>query len=119
MLALVSWLVARWRALKGGPIVVRPRRPRVRRPAPGPRKEEAEEPSPGPMRREAGTRPAVTQLARGLKGMDFPASKERLVRHAQERAAGGEVIEAIRRLPERDYASMAEVMRGYGEEEAW
>jgi hypothetical protein len=46
-----------------------------------------------------------------LDDLDFPASKEEIVAHAQRRGATGVVLRALRALPVADYANKAEVLR--------
>jgi hypothetical protein len=50
-----------------------------------------------------------------LKGMDFPASKDDLVRHAKDNGADQDVLDSIEQLPESRYGTMADVMKAYGE----
>ncbi len=46
-----------------------------------------------------------------LNDLDYPASKEDVVRHAEFRGASEEVLRALRALPLGDYASRAELAR--------
>ncbi len=46
-----------------------------------------------------------------LNDLDYPASKEDVVRHAGQRAASEAVLRALRALPLGDYASRAELTR--------
>jgi hypothetical protein len=55
------------------------------------------------------------RLTTDLKGMDFPAGKDKLVAQARKNNAPNDTIEAIECLPDREYGSMADVMHGYGE----
>jgi hypothetical protein len=55
-------------------------------------------------------------IMRHLKGVDFPAKKKDLERHAKENGAPAEVLEALKDLPEEDYHSSADVMKAFGEE---
>ena len=55
-------------------------------------------------------------IARYLSGIDFPCNKENLVEHARQNNADNEVLETLEDLPEGEYANMADVMKGYGEE---
>jgi hypothetical protein len=50
-----------------------------------------------------------------LKGLDFPARKQDLMRQARENGADRAVLEVIEAMPEGEYESMADVMKGYGE----
>jgi len=51
-----------------------------------------------------------------LKGAHFPASKEDLVDLAKSNGAEEEVLEVLENLPGDEYASVAEVMKAYGDE---
>ena len=46
-----------------------------------------------------------------LDDLDYPASKEAVVRHAETRGASEEVLRALRALPLGDYASRQELAR--------
>ncbi len=46
-----------------------------------------------------------------LNDLDYPASKDDIVRHAESRGASGEVLRVVRALPLGDYASRAELTR--------
>ena len=50
-----------------------------------------------------------------LEGIDFPASKQDLIRQARDNGAGDDVLEVIEAMPQGQYASMADVMVGYGD----
>ena len=52
-----------------------------------------------------------------LKGIDFPAGRDDLVKHAQKNDADEEILEVIRKMPDQEYGSMADVMKGVGEVE--
>ena len=52
-----------------------------------------------------------------LKGIDFPAGKQDLASQAKKNGAPPEVLDAIDRMPEDDFQSMADVMKAYGEAE--
>ncbi len=51
-----------------------------------------------------------------LKGIDFPARRQDLERHAKKNGAGDDVLELIRAMPDQEYKNMADVMKGYGQE---
>ncbi|MDQ2803794.1 MAG: DUF2795 domain-containing protein [Pseudomonadota bacterium] len=51
-----------------------------------------------------------------LKGIDFPARRQDLERHAKNSGAGEDVLAAIKAMPDHEYGSMADVMKGFGEE---
>ena len=46
-----------------------------------------------------------------LNDLDYPAAKQDVVRHAEERGASVEVLRALRALPLGDYASREELAR--------
>ena len=52
-----------------------------------------------------------------LKGIDFPAGRDDLVKHAQKNDADEEILDVIRQMPDQKYGSMADVMKGVGEVE--
>jgi len=52
-----------------------------------------------------------------LKGTDFPAKKQDLVKKAKENSAGQDILEIIANLPEETYNTAADVMKAFGEEE--
>jgi hypothetical protein len=58
----------------------------------------------------------VANVTHSLKGLDFPAKKDRLISFAKEHGADPDVITVLEKLPDREYGNMAEVMKGYGEE---
>jgi hypothetical protein len=49
-----------------------------------------------------------------LKGIDFPATRDDLLEHAKKNHADKHVLEEIGNMPEQDYATMADVMKGFG-----
>ncbi|MFS2294068.1 MAG: DUF2795 domain-containing protein [Actinomadura sp.] len=58
-------------------------------------------------------------LARLLTGVRYPARPDELIRHAAEGGAPGDMVEALRTLPRREYENLADVAEqlGYGREE--
>ena len=58
---------------------------------------------------------STATIAQVLSGIDFPANKQKLVEYAQKNNADQDVIEAIRQMPEAEYASMADVFKGVGQ----
>jgi len=68
-----------------------------------------------PERGITGTRSAAN-ITHRLSGVDFPAGKDKLVTYAKEHGAEPEVIDVLKKLPDREFATMADVMAGYGEE---
>ena len=57
--------------------------------------------------------PPVTsdEVVRYLKGVDYPAGKEDLLRAANDAGAPPEVLKALRAIPPEEYANRAEVAR--------
>jgi hypothetical protein len=53
----------------------------------------------------------LEQVFEPLNDLDYPASKEDVVRHAEQRGASEDVLRALRALPLGDYASRAELTR--------
>ncbi|MGE5475423.1 MAG: DUF2795 domain-containing protein [Bacteroidales bacterium] len=49
-----------------------------------------------------------------LKGVDFPASKQGLIEQAQKNNAEGDIIDILRQMPDQQYQSMADVLKGVG-----
>lgn len=64
--------------------------------------------------RGGGQSPA--NVTKHLKGIDFPASKQDLLKHAQQLKAEQVVIDEIQQMAERQYNSMADVMKAFGQE---
>ena len=42
-------------------------------------------------------------IQKALSGMDYPASKDDIVKHAQEHGGDGEVLEALTGIEDREY----------------
>lgn len=64
--------------------------------------------------RGSGESPA--NVTKNLKGVHFPAKKQDLVKHAQHEKAEQTVLSQLQNLEDREYQSMADVMKGYGKE---
>lgn len=58
-----------------------------------------------------------SNIAKNLKGIDFPATKGDLVTRARENGAPEEVISVLDQLPDRKYGDMADLMKGVGQVE--
>jgi len=43
------------------------------------------------------------EIQKALAGMDYPASKDDIVRRAEENGGAEEVIEALNKIPDREY----------------
>jgi hypothetical protein len=55
------------------------------------------------------------EVEKSLKGIDFPAKKEDLVKHAQQHGANQEVLETIKNLPVDEFHNAADVAKAIGE----
>ncbi|HEV7824175.1 MAG TPA: DUF2795 domain-containing protein [Mycobacteriales bacterium] len=42
-------------------------------------------------------------VQKALGGMDYPAGKDEIVKHAQEHGADEKVVDALRKIPDREY----------------
>ena len=51
------------------------------------------------------------ELQKHLKGVDYPASKEELIQHAQQQGADEKVREILEQLPDEEYETPAEVSK--------
>lgn len=58
-----------------------------------------------------------SNILHNLKGVDFPAGKQDLIRQAEHNKAETAVMEIIRQLPDERYLSMADVLKGVGKVE--
>lgn len=61
----------------------------------------------------AGSEHISANLARFLKGVEFPAGQAELVDGAKRNGADQGVLEVLGKMPQRDYGNMAEVMEFY------
>jgi hypothetical protein len=53
--------------------------------------------------------PNFIEVQKFLGGIDYPASRDDLVRTAEASGAGGEILETLRNLPDRQYQDPTEV----------
>ncbi len=49
------------------------------------------------------------QLQKHLKGVDYPVSKEELIKHAQQQGADENAMSALQQLPEQEYQTPTDV----------
>ena len=49
------------------------------------------------------------ELQKALVSMDYPASREELVKHARSKNAGDDILSALKDLPDRNYETPADV----------
>lgn len=69
------------------------------------------------MANQGQVRVSPAQIEKHLGGIDYPASKQKLVQHAREQNAPEEVMQVLDRLPEQEYGSPADVAKGVGQAE--
>lgn len=55
-----------------------------------------------------------TDIQQALRGVDYPASKEELIRHAEDNEADREVMNFLERIDEGQYESPADVQLELG-----
>ena len=55
-------------------------------------------------------------VTKHLKGINFPANKNELIKHAKKEGADKEVLQELQNFEDRQYGSMADVMKGFGKE---
>lgn len=65
----------------------------------------------------SGKRVSPIQLQKHLKGTNYPASKNDLVRRAEDNQASPEIVEKIRQLPGDRFGSPKDVMKALGQTE--
>jgi hypothetical protein len=53
--------------------------------------------------------PSPIDIQKALGGMNYPASKEDLVKHAQDKGADDTVLETLNNLPDREFDSPTDV----------
>ena len=54
------------------------------------------------------------QLEKYLKGVDYPASKNDLIKHAQQNGADQRVLDTLKQLPDRSYEGPAGISKAIG-----
>ena len=47
--------------------------------------------------------PSPIDIQKALSGMDYPASKEQIVQHAQNNGGDKEVVDALKGIEDREY----------------
>lgn len=58
---------------------------------------------------------SAAEIEKYVKGIDFPCSKDELIRHARDNDAPDEVLNAMEDFPEQEYDSAIDVARGVSE----
>lgn len=71
------------------------------------------------MAREHHNQASPVQIAKALGGIDFPKQKDEIVQYAKSHNPedNPDVIEALERIPDGEYGSMADVTKGVGKVE--
>jgi len=57
---------------------------------------------------------SVANVTHSLKGVRFPARKADLLNRAKKNDAERAVLELVGEMPDQDYRTMADVMKGFG-----
>ena len=57
------------------------------------------------------------EIQKHLGGVDYPASKQELIRHAKDQDAPEDVISVLNRVEDRSYDSPADLMKAVGKVE--
>ncbi|ACK73516.1 conserved hypothetical protein [Gloeothece citriformis PCC 7424] len=58
---------------------------------------------------------SAVDISKLFAGMDFPASKQDLVNRANQENANQELKDIVSQMPDREYETMADVEKGFGE----
>ena len=62
-------------------------------------------------------RVSPAQVEKFLKGIDFPAGKQDIINHAKQNKASDDVMQLLQQMPDKDYASAADVAKEIGKVE--
>lgn len=60
--------------------------------------------------------PTAVQIQKFLGGLEYPADKEKVVAHARSRGADETVLEALGEIPDKKYATPADISAELGSE---
>ncbi len=71
----------------------------------------------GQDRNKDDDRASAAEIQKALKGMDYPAKKEDLLKHAKGQNAPKDVISVLNRMPEQEYNSAVDVSKALHEAE--
>jgi trehalose-6-phosphatase len=47
--------------------------------------------------------PSPIDIQKALSGMDYPATKDQIVQHAEQNGADKEILDALRKIDDREY----------------
>jgi hypothetical protein len=59
---------------------------------------------------------SAADLEHAIKGIDFPASKDELVKQANNNNADNSIVQVIQKLPKQKFKSPIEVSKAFGKE---
>ncbi len=59
-------------------------------------------------------KPSVTSIMKHFQGIDFPASKQDLIKHAEKKGVDDAVMNLLNEMADREYNSITDVMKEYG-----
>lgn len=57
----------------------------------------------------------IAKVSKSLKGIHFPADKEKCVEYARKNMAPDDVVSTLKKMPEGEYDSMAGVWHAVGQ----
>ncbi|CAL8480691.1 DUF2795 domain-containing protein [Caballeronia sp. S22] len=63
-----------------------------------------------------GSNSVFIDMQKALKGVDYPADKETIVKTAREHGASKDVMSALEALPDQQFQTPAEVSKAVGQE---
>ena len=66
------------------------------------------------MPTERGVKASPAEVEKFLNGIDFPVSKQDLIQHAEDNGAPAEVLGVLDSMPDKQYGSAADVVKGIG-----
>ncbi|MCW2901154.1 MAG: hypothetical protein JWO67_3419 [Streptosporangiaceae bacterium] len=58
-----------------------------------------------------GRQPSFIEVQKFLSGMSYPATRDQLVEHAKQNGAEDDILEVLRKLPDREYEAPNEVSK--------
>ncbi|MBW7849826.1 MAG: DUF2795 domain-containing protein [Rhodospirillales bacterium] len=53
-------------------------------------------------------------IAQSLAGIDFPANRSKIIEYAKKNNANQNLLDALQKMPDEQYTSMADVFKGVG-----
>ena len=61
---------------------------------------------------------SLVDIGKHLEGLNLPASKQDVVRHARSKGANQDEITALERLPDQEFKAVADILKGVGQVDA-